>query len=210
MQFRRLMRLGLLEQSFGPVADEYEALLEWYHTHSNQVCPGHVALHASVCVLDPPLCPCLFFRLHLMFVEPVCLCCAPARRISNPGSLPFGAKHLRTKRVREAFAATRNGTVHVVILWRPVPCLSVLLPVSSHLQSPLGNWDTDKIMHEYYTSYHGIAVIDNAFSPQALAELLAFCEQSTIFHDDGRNQYLDDNGALRTGEAMPVRCVCAM
>ena len=45
-------------------------------------------------------------------------------------------------------------------------------------------------MAQYLSSHHGIAVIDNAFSPEALEELLAFCEESTIWHDDGPNDYV--------------------
>ena len=55
-------------------------------------------------------------------------------------------------------------------------------------------------MAQYLSSHHGIAVIDNAFSPEALEELLAFCEESTIWHDDGPNDYVP----TAEGEAPPA------
>lgn len=67
-------------------------------------------------------------------------------------------------------------------------------------QSALGSWTAGDVMAQYLSSHHGIAVIDNAFSPEALEELLAFCEESTIWHDDGPNDYVP----TAEGEAPPA------
>ena len=57
-------------------------------------------------------------------------------------------------------------------------------------------------MDQFYSSYHGIAVIDNVFSPLAVEELLAYCEESTVWHDDGPGDYTPKPGAAE-GESSP-------
>lgn len=57
----------------------------------------------------------------------------------------------------------------------------------THLQRVLSDaWSPEEVMLQFYTSDSGIAVIDNLLTDEALEELLAFAEQSTIWHDDGR------------------------
>ena len=57
-------------------------------------------------------------------------------------------------------------------------------------------------MDQFYSSYHGIALIDNVFSPLAVEELLAYCEESTVWHDDGPGDYTPKPGAAE-GESSP-------
>lgn len=47
-------------------------------------------------------------------------------------------------------------------------------------------------MLDFFSSETGIVVIDDFLTPEALEELLAFTEESTIWHDDGPGEYGTD------------------
>lgn len=47
-------------------------------------------------------------------------------------------------------------------------------------------------MLNFFSSETGIVVIDDFLTPEALEELLAFTEESTIWHDDGPGEYGTD------------------
>lgn len=80
-------------------------------------------------------------------------------------------------------------TVHAFCHLPLTPRNSTLLYPNhcTHLQRVLSDaWSAEEVMLQFYTSDSGIAVIDNLLTDEALEELLAFAEQSTIWHDDGR------------------------
>lgn len=54
------------------------------------------------------------------------------------------------------------------------------------------SWDADSVMLDFFSSETGIVVIDDFLTPEALEELLAFTEESTIWHDDGPGEYGTD------------------